>query len=357
MSASEKVLLELAKHDTRIYLSYNLNKNEYIYFNPAFEEFFPLKPEEATPGRLFAMVHPEDQEYIRAQFAELSLGGFLQNLEFRIVIRKKIHYLRLGMTLTINGTGDRIISAFLDDITTYQEGVDLMEALSNKKNAVLNILSHDLAGPLGSISNYSYLLAKKTDPADQHTLKLIDSIASISRRSIRLVQEFVKLEFIESTGVDLVKSRHDLVKSICNFMEEYLAHEVQLKKSIRFINDEPQIFAEIDDYKFMQVLNNLISNAIKFTPDDGLIELRLSKRDEFVRISVKDNGIGIPEEFRSFLFDKFSKARRSGLKGEASVGLGMSIIKTIVDWHNGKIWFESEVGSGTTFFIEIPGCL
>lgn len=357
MSSPEKVLSALAKHDTRIYLAYNLSKDEYIYFNPAFERFFRLKPELAKPKLIIKMVHPEDRKYIRAQYARLNPGDFLEHLEFRLIIHGKVHFLRLGMTLSLNEAGDRIISAFLDDITSYKEGIDLMEALSNKKNAVLNILSHDLAGPLGSISNYSYLLTKKTDPTDQHTLKLINSIETISRRCIRLIQEFVKLEFIESTGLDLIKARHDLVKNISNFMEDYLEHEVQLKKTIRFVHDERQIFAEIDDYKFMQVINNLISNAIKFTPDEGLIELRLSRRAEFVRIEVKDTGIGIPESFRSFIFDKFSKARRTGLKGEASVGLGMSIIKTIVDWHDGNIWFESEVGVGTTFFIEIPGCL
>ena len=251
MSSPEKVLSALAKHDTRIYLAYNLSKDEYIYFNPAFERFFRLKPELAKPKLIIKMVHPEDRKYIRAQYARLNPGDFLEHLEFRLIIHGKVHFLRLGMTLSLNEAGDRIISAFLDDITSYKEGIDLMEALSNKKNAVLNILSHDLAGPLGSISNYSYLLTKKTDPTDQHTLKLINSIETISRRCIRLIQEFVKLEFIESTGLDLIKARHDLVKNISNFMEDYLEHEVQLKKTIRFVHDEPQIFAEIDDYKFM----------------------------------------------------------------------------------------------------------
>jgi two-component system sensor histidine kinase VicK len=102
------------------------------------------------------------------------------------------------------------------------------------------------------------------------------------------------------------------------------------------------------------VINNLISNSLKFTPDGGTISINLEERGEVVRISVSDTGIGIPEEYRESLFDKFSKARRPGLRGEASVGLGMSIIKTIVEWHQGKIWFDTEVNRGTTFCIEIP---
>src|SRR5207253_7910739 len=109
-----------------------------------------------------------------------------------------------------------------------------------------------------------------------------------------------------------------------------------------------------DDTKFMQVINNLISNAIKFTPDGGEITVSLEEKEETVLITVADTGIGIPEKFHATLFDKFSAARRPGIKGEPSVGLGMSIIKMIVEWHQGHIWFDSQENKGTTFYIEIP---
>ena len=283
-------------------------------------------------------------------------GDFRDSLEFRFLLRGQLHYLRLSMVLTECEIKGRVITGYIDDLTGFRESLDTMEALSSKKNAVLNILSHDLAGPLGSISNYSYLLSQKADPNDTLAVKMINSIQSITKRCIRLIQEFVKLEFIEASGTDLVKTRYNLVDRISAFMEDYLQHEVELKKNFKFNFDEPAIYAEIDEYKFMQVINNLISNALKFTPDNGTIEVGLSKVNNAVRIEVTDTGIGIPEEFHETLFDKFSKARRSGIKGETSVGLGMSIIKTIVEWHKGKIWFTSKVGEGTTFYIEIPGC-
>jgi two-component system sensor histidine kinase VicK len=356
MSDPAKLLLDLANHDTRIYCAFDISNNTYLYSNPAFQGFFRLTPEEATPRLLFQMVHPEDQNYLRSTFKSMKPGDFRDNLEFRILLREKLHYLRLSMVLTECERNERVITGYIDDLTSFRESLDTLEALSSKKNAVLNILSHDLAGPLGSISNYSYLLLQKADPSDKLTLKMINSIESIARRCIRLIQEFVKLEFIEASGTDLVKTRYNLVDRISAFMEDYLQHEVELKKNFEFIVDEPAIYAEIDEYKFMQVINNLISNAIKFTPDNGKIEVRLSKKKDLVQIEVKDTGIGIPEEFHATLFDKFGKARRVGIKGEPSVGLGMSIIKTIVEWHKGKIWFTSKVGEGTTFFIEIPGC-
>lgn len=98
----------------------------------------------------------------------------------------------------------------------------------------------------------------------------------------------------------------------------------------------------------------MISNAIKFASDGGEITLRIEEQEEHVLFTVEDNGVGIPAHLQEGLFEKFPKARRPGLKGEPSTGLGMSIIKTIVEWHNGRIWFESEENKGAIFYIELP---
>lgn len=108
--------------------------------------------------------------------------------------------------------------------------------------------------------------------------------------------------------------------------------------------------------KFIQVITNLVSNAIKFTQDDGTISIHVEDKEDTgtLLITIEDNGIGIPDKYHASLFDKFTKARRPGLRKEPTIGLGMSIIKTIIEWHNGKIWFESEENKGTTFYLEIP---
>jgi len=101
-------------------------------------------------------------------------------------------------------------------------------------------------------------------------------------------------------------------------------------------------------------INNLVSNAIKFTKDDGIIDISIKEDHHTVLISVSDIGIGIPQEHHNSLFDKFTPAGRTGLHGEVSNGLGMSIIKTIIEWHHGQIWFKSEENVGTTFYISLP---
>ena len=116
-----------------------------------------------------------------------------------------------------------------------------------------------------------------------------------------------------------------------------------------------QVFAQVDQTKFMQALTNLVSNANKFTRRNGHIRVSVQVNAGSITLSVSDNGIGIPKDLLPVLFERFTKARRPGLKGEETVGLGLSIVKRIVELHGGRIWVESEEHQGSIFFIEIPG--
>ncbi|RZL10649.1 MAG: ATP-binding protein [Hymenobacter sp.] len=104
----------------------------------------------------------------------------------------------------------------------------------------------------------------------------------------------------------------------------------------------------------MQVLNNLLGNCLKFTPDGGVVSVRVTQQPTQILLTVADTGIGIPAALLPRLFERFTPARRVGLRGEKSTGLGMSVIKTIVALHHGRIWVESEENRGTTFFIQLP---
>jgi len=102
------------------------------------------------------------------------------------------------------------------------------------------------------------------------------------------------------------------------------------------------------------VISNLITNAIKFSPAGAVINIRMYQQQNSVQIEVQDHGIGIPDKLKDKVFDMFSEARRPGTEGEQTSGLGMAISKEIVEAHGGKIWFESQEVTGTTFFISLP---
>ena len=344
--------------DERLCFVYNLVDKHFIYLNPAFKSFFGLTESSATIQELLALVHPEDLDYLKQSFSAMQPGEFKSKIEFRMLIAERKY--SFSLNLFYQGqqdeqTKENILTGQLEDITAYKEHNDKLNEYSNKKNATLNILSHDLAGPLGSIQNLSALLSRKTTLLeDKEVNQWISLIEKISKKSIRLIQEFVKQEFLESAGAAMVKKRTDLSVGITTMLEEYQQSEKEMGITFRFVSSGEPVFAEIDEAKFMQAISNLVSNAIKFTPDGGTITLNLEEKEKTILVTVSDTGIGIPEKFHAALFDKFNDARRTGLKGEPSVGLGMSIIKTIVNWHEGRIWFDSEENKGTTFYIELP---
>ncbi|WP_432708499.1 ATP-binding protein [Pedobacter sp.] len=359
MNNPESILLALANHDYRAYFAFNITTNTFVYLNPAFHSLFQLPEEETTPEMLFSMVNLQDKHYLKSVYSNMKAGDFVDNIEFRILVNDgKEYFLRSSMLLKEQPQQERVLTGYIEDITDRKANIEKTLALTSKKNAILNILSHDLAGPLTAVQNFAYLLGKRTmSLEDQRVNKMVTSIERISKRCINMIQDFIKKEFIETVGVDLVKRRVNLTERIKNFMVEYFQIDNETGKRYYYEYNKENIFAEIDEDKFMQVLHNLISNAIKFTPDGGSITLNMQEEAGKVLIAVSDTGVGIPEKFHATLFEKFSDARRTGLKGEPSVGLGMSIIKTIVEWHEGKIWFISKENNGTTFYVEIPASL
>jgi two-component system sensor histidine kinase VicK len=359
MNNPESILLNLANHDFRACFAFNMTTNTFIYLNPAFHSFFQLPEEEITPKNLFSMVSQQDKRYLKSVYNKMQPGDFVDNIEYRMKLSDgKEYILRSSLLLSEQPHHDRILTGYTEDITDRRANVEKTLELTSKKNAILTILSHDLAGPLTAIQNFAYLLSKRTTAMeDQQVNKMISSIERISKRCINMIQDFIKQEFIETVGVDLVKRRVNLNERINHFMVEYYQKDNETGKRFYYEYNKENIYAEVDEDKFMQVLQNLISNSIKFTPDGGEITLKMAEEAGRILISISDTGVGIPEKFHDSLFEKFSDARRTGLKGEPSVGLGMSIIKTIVEWHQGEIWFESEENKGTTFYIEIPASL
>jgi two-component system sensor histidine kinase VicK len=194
---------------------------------------------------------------------------------------------------------------------------------------------------------------------DKQIVEWLQVIQPTCQRSIDLIVSFVNLEFLESASIVINKERLDVVWEIGQMVDSYQKSEKAIAKVFEFSFSHEHIYTQIDSMKFLQVINNLLSNAINFTQDNGLIQLHVEQKQAtgtmpgVVLISVRDIGIGIPVEYHTGLFGKFTKARRHSLKGEEPVGLGMSIIKTIVVLHGGRIWFESEENTGTTFFIEL----
>lgn len=350
-------LEKAAQRTDKVYFVFDLDSNHFLYLNPAFEQLWEssIQDVSSNPESLLDKVHANDKEYLINIFHELLNGDEKKEVEFRIVLSDDSFKWVLINPFLIKETGKEVILGLAKDNSDMKEKDDNLQSFAAKKDSIMEILSHDLAGPLTNIKGIAAVLAEKIKGQEHPELdKLVNMIEETSERSIRLIREFVKVEFLDSEQSELVKERVDIVAKMKEVISQYEQSEHDIQKVFHFnISDDP-ILVRLDVYKFTQIINNLVSNAIKFTKDDGEITITLEDRQEKIFVSVADNGIGIPEKFHDTLFDKFTKARRQGLKGEPSTGLGMSIIKTIVEWHGGKIWFESKENEGTTFYIELP---
>jgi len=322
--------------------------------NPACISFFELESINVDSKLLLHTIHPDDQSYVLSRLKACIEGQNVSNVECRVKIRDNEHWLSISTYLS-NENRKNLLIGKAGDITVHKTNMEVLNNHNNKKNSILNILAHDLAGPIGTIGNLSVMLARETADLKQPLVdRYISMINRISKSSTQLIHDFLNQEFLESAGVKLLKKRVELVQKIKLTTEEFLSMQQQLNIQFSCDANKDSIYVEIDEDKFMQVINNLISNALKFTPEGGSIHVKVKDKKKEVLLSVADTGIGIPKKFHATLFDKFGDARRSGLKGEHSTGLGMSIIKTIVEWHSGKIWFETEEGKGTTFYIQLP---
>ncbi|WP_183906868.1 PAS domain-containing sensor histidine kinase [Rufibacter immobilis] len=336
---------------------YDMDTGQFQYLSPKLKSSFGLEAGQLLPGDLLSFVHPEDQEFVANKFTELLTRGLDKPIEFRVQFpEKQEQWVCLSPSLQEEISRQRLLIGHAADITAERQNNDVLKKYSNKKNSILNILAHDLAGPLGMIKSLANLLTEKMrETAEEENLHILNLIERNSSHGANIIRQFTDQEFLESSQVELVTRRVNLVQKLREGLEVYLGPEGELiSKRVAFNPQREVIFVEIDDNKFLQAINNLISNALKFTPDGSDITVSVAEEAGHVLVTVADTGIGIPQKYHATLFEKFTDARRPGLQGEQSVGLGMSIIKNIVEWHCGEIWFESEEDKGTTFFIRLP---
>ncbi|PRY05015.1 two-component system sensor histidine kinase VicK [Pontibacter ummariensis] len=357
-SSNYQVFEELIRQTGKVLFSYDVDSGSFTHLNTAFPYLWNRTRESvlANPSIILDTVHPDDRDYLVKEYRELLDGIIKYDVEFRIILPdKSVSWMLLNPKLVTDQQGKRLIAGIVEDITVAKDNIANLQKFAAKKNSILEILSHDLAGPIANIQGLAGLLSDYTREYENSQVdNVIRIIRDSSEKSIRMIRDFVEQEFLSSSNTGVIKRRVNLIEKVKEVMEQYGDGEDLIKKEFQFTSSSEKLYVNLDQNKFMQVINNLISNAIKFTRDNGVIVVDISEQEATVLITVKDNGIGIPDRYHDELFERFTPARREGLKGEPSTGLGMSIIKTIVEWHKGRIWFESAENEGTTFYIELP---
>lgn len=322
------------------------DKGEVLLMNPAAERLLDVKREEKI-GRSLLEGAKEGQLFSLAK--ETTEGE--RNIELNSTEDETKKILRSSSAVIEDENGKTVgMVTVLSDITKQKE-------LEQMKSDFVSSVSHELRNPIGAIQqSLAVILNGTAGPLTEHQEKFLSNAQRNLKRLSTLIDDLLDLAKLEARKMELkyaLTSLEDIVNEVLETMNTWAKN-----KNIRFTKnlkaDLPKI--NIDPDRIIQVLVNLVSNAIKFTPEGGqiTIEAGLTGTGQVMEIGVADTGIGIAEEDLSKLFNKFQQVGRKKPAEMSGTGLGLAIAKEIVHLHGGEIRVESELNQGTKFIFTLP---
>lgn len=338
------------------------------YTNPRFQSICGLSLQQSLGEAWLQSVHPEDRAQVKTDWLNWTLANREYSSEFRVQtpdgILRQVH-VRTSPMLSAQGellghvgtlediTNRKLAEEARTQVIREQAARIEAEAANRMKDEFLATLSHELRTPLNSVLGWARLL--RTRSFDEATIaraletiernaqaqaQMIEDILDVSR----IIRGKLQLNLRPITLIPVIEAAIEAVRPAAE------AKSLQLESCL-----DPSLERVIGDPdRLQQIVWNLLTNAIKFTPEEGTIEVRSFQVGSRVHIQVKDTGIGIQAEFIPFVFDRFRQADSTTTRSHGGLGLGLAIVRHLVELHHGKIYVESEgEGKGATFTVEL----
>lgn len=224
---------------------------------------------------------------------------------------------------------------------------DEIQIREQAREDLLAIVSHDLRNPLSSILNSANVLERLT--GDERALKYARSISRSAERMERLISDLLDLAQVRAGRLTIERRIVEAASLIQESVE--LLKPVAEAKNLRLAHAADWLNVSCDPHRVLQVLSNILGNAIKFTPEGGSVFVKVTRAGAHARFEVTDSGPGIPEAELAHVWERFWTTRK---QTDGGIGLGLSIAKGLVEAHGGRIWVESALGTGTTFYWTLP---
>lgn len=238
--------------------------------------------------------------------------------------------------------------------TRMRNAYEKLASLDYLKSEFINIAAHELRTPLMEISTYLALLKQEINSKGMAHLNAISRAAD---RLGTLVNDLTDLKFLEAGQVELKRTRFPLLQLINEALEQLGPLAASKRQTIHtHLPDSPPCI-RADGPKLKVVLDNLLTNAIDFTPEGGEITVEASVEGSGIRMAVHDTGAGIPQEEWEWIFKPFYQLESSLVRERGGIAVGLAIAKNLIELHGGRIWVESTMGQGSTFYFTIPDCL
>lgn len=290
----------------------------------------------------------------------VGLGAFLGHRIYRKVADERMRILaeseaRQGEIEDLRNANAKLqaeSTALQAQSASLAEQGERLRELNQEKNRLLGTAAHDLRGPISLIVGYTKLALREDLSDDVRALvEQVDQSSSLMRR---LLDDLLDISRIEAGSFELRRERTDLAGIVHKTAELYqiLAARKDMRIEVEIEDEVPEV--SVDAVRIQQVLANLLSNAVKYSFPGTPIHLRVSRGDDEVLLTVRDQGQGIPADEVQSIFQEFQRASVKTTGGETATGLGLAIAKKVVEAHQGAIGVWSVVGEGSTFYVSLP---
>jgi PAS domain S-box-containing protein len=332
----------------------NIQRNELQWSDESHRIFGVPMGTPLSYETFLSVVHPDDREFVDRMWVA-ALQGAPYDIEHRLIVDGTVKWVRERAELEFDGQG-RLLGGFgtTQDITELKEAEQALIEADRRKDEFLAMLAHELRNPLTPIRNAAHVLSRLEMQEPQvrwaqqtierqvgHLSRLVDDLLDVSRivrGKVTLKMESVELAAAVNQALDMARPLIDAMK-----------HQVAVR-----LPAQP-VYLESDPVRLAQVLLNLLDNAAKYTPEGGRIEVEARLLGPVVEIKVRDNGMGIPAELLPQIFDLFQQGERTLDRSQGGLGIGLTLVKRLVEMHGGRLEAHSEgVGLGAEFTICLP---
>ncbi|AOV06374.1 cell wall metabolism sensor histidine kinase WalK [Sporosarcina ureilytica] len=317
-------------------------KGRVVLINEPALQMLGIYSEAHVLNRPIASVLGLEEEYTFEDLAQQK-----ESLPLDFSTREKPYILRASFSITQRETGfvNGLIVVLHDN--TEQEKIDM-----ERREFVSNV-SHELRTPLTTMRSYLEALADGAWKNEEIAPSFLHVTQTETERMIRLVEDLLKLSRMDSQDYDLNKEWVEF-NQFFNFIIDRFELSKSQNVNFRRLLPQTDLFVEIDTDKMTQVIDNIISNALKYSPDGGDIYFEISVLEKYFKVMITDEGMGISPKNVKRIFDRFYRADRARSRAMGGTGLGLAISREMIVAHGGEIWAESEEGKGTTIFFTLP---